>query len=50
MEYKNLLLILCLGGLLIAMVFGLIRTIRGPRRADRILGVNMSTSIILPLS
>ncbi|MBQ6549842.1 MAG: sodium:proton antiporter [Lachnospiraceae bacterium] len=45
MEYRNLLLILCLGGLLIAMIFGLIRAIRGPRRADRILGVNMSTSI-----
>lgn len=45
MEYRNLLLILCLGGLFIAMIFGLIRAIRGPRRADRILGVNMSTSI-----
>ena len=41
----HILLILVLGGLLLAMVFGLIRAIRGPRRADRILGVNMSTSI-----
>lgn len=41
----RILLILILGGLLLAMIFALIRAIRGPRRADRILGVNMATSI-----
>ena len=44
-DYYHVLMILVLGGLLAAMVFGLIRAIRGPRRADRILGVNMATSI-----
>ena len=44
-DFYHIILMLVLGGLLIAMVFGLIRAIRGPRRADRILGVNMATSI-----
>ena len=44
-EKYRILLILILGGLLLAMIFALIRAIRGPRRADRILGVNMATSI-----
>ncbi len=44
-DFYQILLILILGGLLIAMIFGMIRAIRGPRRADRILGVNMATSI-----
>ena len=45
MDFYHLIMILALGGLLIAMIFGLIRAIKGPRRADRILGVNMATSI-----
>ncbi len=44
-DYYHILMILMLCGLLLAMIFALIRAIRGPRRADRILGVNMGTSI-----
>lgn len=44
-DLNQLFLILTLGGLLIAMIFGMVRAIKGPRRADRILGVNMATSI-----
>ena len=44
-DYYHILMILMLCGLLLVMIFALIRAIRGPRRADRILGVNMGTSI-----
>ena len=44
-DYYHILMILMLCGLLLVMIFALIRAIRGPRRADLILGVNMGTSI-----
>ena len=43
-----------IGFLAVAVLFGLIRTIRGPRRADRIMGINMigsfSTAMLAALA
>lgn len=47
-------LVAVIGFLAVAVLFGLIRTIRGPRRADRIMGINMigsfSTAMLAALS
>ena len=47
-------LVAVIGFLAVAILFGLIRTIRGPRRADRIMGINMigsfSTAMLAALS
>ncbi|MBQ1376862.1 MAG: sodium:proton antiporter [Lachnospiraceae bacterium] len=43
-----------IGFLAVALLFGLIRTIKGPRRPDRIMGINMigsfSTALLAALS
>ena len=44
-HYRNLLLTGILSVLVLAMLFGLIRAIKGPRRSDRILGINMIGSL-----
>ena len=44
-QYRNLILTVVLGVLVLAMFFGLIRAIAGPRRSDRILGINMIGSL-----
>ena len=44
-EYKFYLLIFVLLCLTAGLLFSLIRTMRGPRMADRILGVNMAGSL-----
>lgn len=53
-NYRAVLLTAVCVCLFIGMVFGLIRAIRGPRRADRILGINiigsLSTAMIAVLS
>ena len=41
----RILLVAVLAFLVLCLFFSLIRTIRGPRRADRILGVNMIGSL-----
>lgn len=44
-QYFNIMYVSAIAVLLVAMAFGLVRTIIGPRRADRILGVNMIGSL-----
>lgn len=44
-RYYHILLIALICVLIIGMLFGLIRSILGPRRADRILGINMIGSL-----
>lgn len=51
---KNIFLIIIFAVLCVGILFGLIRSILGPRRADRIMGINMigsfSTGAIATLS
>ncbi len=51
---KHYTLVAVIGLLSIAILFGLIRTIRGPRRSDRVMGINMigsfSTGLLAALA
>ena len=44
-HFEHILLISVIAVLIVGMLFGLIRSIIGPRRADRILGINMIGSL-----
>jgi len=46
-KVMHLLLMVVMLILVVAIFFGLIQTLRGPRRADRILGINMIGSLSL---
>ena len=45
-KYTGILLMSVLVCLAVGLLFALIRAIRGPRRADRIVGLNMAGSLI----
>lgn len=45
-KYTGILLMSVLGCLAVGLLFALIRAIRGPRLADRIVGINMAGSLI----
>jgi len=47
--HLHYLLVAVIAVLSIGILFGLIQTIRGPRRADRVLGINMIGSLSLGL-
>lgn len=50
-RYYDYLYIIALLGLAVGMLFGLIRAMRGPRVADRIMGINMiGTMAVLVLA